>query len=414
MLFSDKVIREKPPDRAAARPVEILQEIPRKEPPVPVAPLTGNKEKKKKIVVPEIKIIEVKKKEAEAEKIIIKNTKEIKKVPDAKFSEIINKDAIEKEEREIMEVEKQKKEEDDAKQKELLKLFKEHQDEQKKLLRAQEKILMEIKNRESEKKLNAVLKDKENPDNLLVGSAKTIKPEEFRKGINQIQDIIENLKSLNSDINKNGNKTRNSTLKNVIKNVETLNGSIVNEVMKLQRDAQSPIIPKVFEESKTENVIRNTIVPLPVAKTNIQENKTLLKQSSKGNFSNTDLKNKINHKQKEEGLRRKRSINEDKPDNLKKEYNEGNCEKINHNILNENKTEINSFIIKEKAASTESDQKLSTIIKGFDRISVDITKNSEPLKNEHTDLGADVLSQSLIGKKRDLKSLESQNEKKIS
>ncbi|KAK6631057.1 hypothetical protein RUM44_003230 [Polyplax serrata] len=128
-----------------------LQDNQRKEPPVPVAPIIDPKLSRK---ISNLNTDEKKKWDTKGRKIV--------DVLPVKLNGNISRDAIEKENQEILEVEKQLKAYKNDKEIEFLNALKAHQDEQKKLLMEQKRILNEIKNREikNEKKLNEILKEK--------------------------------------------------------------------------------------------------------------------------------------------------------------------------------------------------------------------------------------------------------------
>lgn len=390
----------KPSIPAEVDPGKKVLETQRKEPPVPVAPASEPKANRK-FSISKVQVEVNKKKKG------VLNTEKVINAPEIKPNENISKDAIEKEEREIMEVEKQKKAENDQKERELLKVLKEHQDEQKKLLREQEKILIEMKNREikNEKKLNEILKEKAISD-YAVPNKKTIKLKALKS--NNKSNIVEKSKFLalrHLKERQGGNAF----------NVEIKAESVPNSSLLLQ---------SVVGKDKGVDVANNTN-SLPLSSAGAKKiNSSILKLD----FTDTKSDRKVGRRdilndQILEGNRNreKRNINKETlnikvslpPSETEK------CLKNNENIISadlstKNKIDVNriSYIdnrIPEKISSVIASQKPSELIKDSKHLSVDVTNEKKSLEAnvEGSKLIDSILGQSVIEKESDLKSVVS-------
>ncbi|EEB12145.1 vacuolar amino acid transporter, putative [Pediculus humanus corporis] len=263
------------------------KESQRKEPPVPVAPMPEIKENRK-AVIPPVKIIKIND-DIDNSKKFSSEIKKIENFPKEKLNENINRDAIEKENREMMEMEKEKRAEDDKKERDILKKLKEHEDEQKKLLIEQKKILYEMKkqkklndiikqksilitpesivktiqlDKSKEKKLlyeKKILNDKEDDDNRVVES---LARDKRSLPIEESTTKKENVEECSKEDNDRYNKTENTSIKkdfeNGIKNDdnEGKNSKISLDVIK-KSEHLSDVNVLTDKKSEISNVLEN-------------------------------------------------------------------------------------------------------------------------------------------------------------
>ena len=360
------------------------KESQRKEPPVPVAPMPEIKENRK-AVIPPVKIIKIND-DIDNGKKFSSEIKKIENFPKDKLNENINKDAIEKENREMMEMEKEKRAEDDKKERDILKKLKEHEDEQKKLLIEQKKILYEMK---KQKKLNDIIKQK----SILITPESIVKTIQLDKS--KEKKLLYDKKILN-DVNFKGLLEKTDKKQN-----ETFLFQNDKSKLKPQNDLQPSINEKnIIENSKKINI--SIVQPLE------NLNKKIIGDMKKENISKSKKEDDDN-RVVESLARDKRSLPIEESTTKKENVEE--CSKEDNDRYN--KTE-NTSIKKDFENGIKNDDNEGKNSK----ISLDVIKKSEHLSdvNVLTDKKSEIsnvlenvkLTDSLQvgGKKRDLKSIK--------
>nr|CAD7413927.1 unnamed protein product [Timema poppensis] len=254
----------------------------RQEPPVPVEPVVkpvepalvqpsiapAEKKEEEKLPPPIVEKVEVPQNPS-VQKIDNGNdeSKKVANIPE----QVINQDAIKKEEEELAEAEKQADADGEKKKEELLRKLEKHQEEQKKLLQEQKQILEELKVQKKE-----IEREKEEREEVQGNKAKkvdeakkdnkTIRIDNVNNAV--IQSVDKNVDTANKQtkIDKETHKMVKSLVNNVeplpnnaevLKNNQALPGNNVGHDIKKDRNMASnkdPLLPAVNDDHANRNI----------------------------------------------------------------------------------------------------------------------------------------------------------------
>nr|CAD7587373.1 unnamed protein product [Timema genevievae] len=223
----------------------------RQEPPVPVEPVV--KPVEPALVQPSIAPAEKKEEEKLSPPI---GHKKVVNIPE----QVINQDAIKKEEEELAEAEKQADADGEKKKEELLRKLEKHQEEQKKLLQEQKQILEELKVQKKE-----IEREKEEREEVQGNKAKKV--DEAKKDNKTIRvDNVNNavIQSVDKDVDTAKKQTKidketHKMMKSLINNVEPLPGNV--EVLKINQAPPGNNVGHVIKEDRIMASNKGPLLP---------------------------------------------------------------------------------------------------------------------------------------------------------
>nr|CAD7454990.1 unnamed protein product [Timema tahoe] len=243
----------------------------RQEPPVPVEPVV--KPVEPALVQPSIAPAEKKEEEKLPPPIVEKaeipqnpsvqkidngndGSKKVVNIPE----QVINQDAIKKEEEELAEAEKQADADGEKKKEELLRKLEKHQEEQKKLLQEQKQILEELKVQKKE-----IEREKEEREEVQGNKAKKV--DEAKKDNKTIRvDNVNNavIPSVDKDVDTAKKQTKidketHKLVKSLINNVEPLPGNV--EVLKNNQASPGNNVGHVIKEDRIMASNKDPLLP---------------------------------------------------------------------------------------------------------------------------------------------------------